>query len=320
MIAFLVRRLLISAVLLFLVSVISYGIIATAPGAKVRALGEMDPKKLQSVQKKLEEKYHLDRPIYVQYLYTMRDLFTNRLMSFSDRPVTAQIGDRLPKTLLLNAVAIIMVLGFGIPLGIVGARWRGGTRDALVAFASFTLIALPNFFVSFLLCIVLVKYVQVPILGLSTFGVNYESWAKQLLDTGWHLFAPALVLSLPGVAVYSRYVRASMIESLGEEYIRTARAKGLRESIVYYKHALRNSLRPVITFIGFMLVGMIGGSVIVEMIFNYPGMGRLAYEALLMRDIPTLMAINFFSAALVILGNLLADILYSVVDPRVRLE
>jgi peptide/nickel transport system permease protein len=250
----------------------------------------------------------------------MKEMFNGDLVDYNKRSVIALIGERLPWTLLLNGVSLLMVYGIGIPLGIWGARWRGGWRDSTIAFGAFFLISLPNFFISYLFCMLLVKYVEAPVLGLSTFGTDYESWVMVILDHGWHLFAPALVLALPGIAVQSRYVRASMIETLGEEYIRSARAKGLKESIVYYKHALRNSLRPIITFIGFLLVGMIGGSVIVETIFAYPGMGRLGFEALTKRDLPTLMTINFIAAGLVIFGNLLADILYGMVDPRVRLE
>ena len=149
-----------------------------------------------------------------------------------------------------------------------------------------------------------------------TFGNGLEVF----LDRWWHVILPASILAIGGVAVQSRFIRASMIETLREDYIRTARAKGLDENAVFYRHALRNSIRPLITGIGLLLPALIGGAVIIENIFAYPGMGRLGYEAVLERDYPTLVALNFVTAALVLVGNLLADVLYAVVDPRVRLE
>jgi peptide/nickel transport system permease protein len=150
--------------------------------------------------------------------------------------------------------------------------------------------------------------------------VEHPTTLSYLLDVSWHLFAPAFVLAIGGIAVMSRYVRSSMMDVMSEDYVRTARAKGLDETVVFYKHALRNSLRPVVTFIGLSLPGLLGGAVIIETIFGYPGMGRLGFEAVLERDYPVLVTLNFIGAVLVLAGNLLSDILYAVVDPRVRLE
>jgi peptide/nickel transport system permease protein len=171
-----------------------------------------------------------------------------------------------------------------------------------------------------MLAIVLVDWAAIPILGTETFGVVFRNGAEVFLDRWWHVMLPASILAIGGIAVQSRFIRASMIESLREDYIRTARAKGLGEGEIFYRHALRNSVRPLITGIGMLLPALIGGAVIIENIFAYPGMGRLGYEAVLERDYPTLVALNFVTAALVLLGNLLADVLYAVVDPRVRLE
>ena len=164
------------------------------------------------------------------------------------------------------------------------------------------------------------KYAAIPVLGTQSFGIAFPNAASMWLDRIWHIALPATILSLGGIAVQSRYIRASMLETLHEGYIRTARAKGLDDDTVFYKHALRNSIRPLITGIGGLLPALIGGSVIVETIFAYPGMGRLGYEAVLERDYPTLVALNFIVAALVLVGNLVSDLLYAVVDPRVRLE
>ena len=197
---------------------------------------------------------------------------------------------------------------------------RGRAPDTILTGVAFLFIALPGFWISYLTAIFLVKYVGVPLLGLSTFGVVYETSMQAFLDHAWHIFLPAIVLSLGGVAVQSRYVRASMLEALREDYVRTARAKGLPDGVVFYKHAFRNSARPLITGLGFVLPAMLGGSVIIESIFAYPGMGLLGYQAVLERDYPILVTLNFVTAGLVLLGTLVADLLYAVVDPRVRLQ
>ena len=183
---------------------------------------------------------------------------------------------------------------------------------------AFTFIALPGFWVSYLLAIALVNYAAVPILGTHTIGVAFSNGAEVFLDRWWHVMLPASILAIGGVAVQSRFIRASMIETQREDYIRTARAKGLDENTVFYRHALRNSIRPLITGIGMLLPALISGAVIIESIFAYPGIGRLGYEAVLERDYPTLVALNLVTAMLVLHGNLLADILYAVVDPRGR--
>lgn len=318
--AFIIRRLLISVVLLFFISVISFFIITLTPGSPY-PWGELNPKISEEVKRTFREKFHLDRPLPEQYALIMRDLFTGRLRSIKDeRPVLEKIGERLPATLALNLGALALSLSFGLMLGIYGARHAGRTPDVVTSVLAFVFIAIPGFWVSYLLAIALVDFAAVPILGTQTIGVAFNNSAQVFLDRWWHVMLPASILAIGGVAAESRFVRASMIETLREDYIRTARAKGLDENAVFYRHALRNSIRPLITGVGMLLPALIGGAVIVENIFAYPGMGRLGYEAVLERDYPTLVALNFVTAALVLLGNLLADLLYAVVDPRVRLE
>lgn len=320
MTTFLIRRLAISVVVLFLVSVLSYLIITLAPGSPF-PWGDLDPDISPSVKEIYVKKFHLDQPWYKQYGLLMSDMLRLKLVSNKDeRPVLRKIGERLPYTLLLNAIALLIEFSFGIALGVYAARHRGTMRDQAATLMAFMFIALPGFWIAYLMCIVLVGYLQVPLLGLVTFGVEHPNSLSYLLDRAWHLFAPAAVLAMGGIAVMSRYVRSSMLEVMGDDYIRTARAKGLDETVVFYKHVLRNSLRPVLTFIGFSLPAMLGGAVIVESIFGYPGMGRLGYEAVLERDYPVLVTLNFVGAMLVLGGNLVADILYALVDPRVRLE
>jgi len=318
--SFIIRRLALSVVLLFIISIISFFIVTLTPGSPY-PWGELNPKISKEVKETFRKKFHLDRPLPEQYAFIMRDLFTGNLRSIKDdRPVMARILERLPATLALNFSSILISLAFGTLLGVTAARHAGGWQDVSGSLAAIVFIALPGFWISYLIAIVLVNEFHVPILGTQSYGIDFPNAAAAILDRLWHLLVPATVLALGGIAVQSRYLRATMIESLREDYIRTARAKGLSEEIVLYKHALRNSIRPILAGIGMLLPAMISGSVVIETIFAYPGIGRLSYEAVLERDYPTLVAMNFFVAALILLGNLISDLLYAAVDPRVRLE
>lgn len=320
MISFLLRRLGLSVVLLFIISIISFFIVTLTPGSPY-PWGELNPKISAEVKANFRKKFHLDRPLHEQYAYIMRDLFTGNLRSIKDdRPVMSRIMERLPATLALNLTSILISLSFGTLLGVYAARNAGRWQDISGSFLAFLFIALPGFWLSYLVAIVLVKGFGVPILGTHSYGIAFPNDLAVALDTLWHLLIPATILAIGGIASQSRYLRATMIGTLREDYIRTARAKGLAEEVILYKHALRNSIRPLVTGIGMLLPAMIGGSVVIEAIFAYPGMGRLGYEAVLERDYPTLVALNFVVAALVLLGNLISDLLYAAVDPRVRLE
>lgn len=320
MLNFIIRRLAISVVLAFLISLISFFIITLTPGSPY-PWGELNPKITPQVKEAFKKKFHLDRPLIEQYWLNMRDLFNGNLKSIKDdRPVLQKIGERLPATISLNVLAAVISLSFGLALGVYAAKHAGKMPDLLTSILAFIFIAMPGFWISYLIVIGLVRFTDVPILGTQSYGVFFPNAASMWLDRFWHIALPAVVLSIGGIAVQSRFIRASMIETLREDYIRTARAKGLEPDTVFFKHALRNSIRPLVTGIGGLLPGLIGGSVIIETIFAYPGLGRLGYEAVLERDYPTLVAINFIVAALILIGNLISDVLYAVVDPRVRLE
>jgi len=320
MTSFLIRRLVLSVVLLFIISIISFFIVTMTPGSPY-PWGELNPKISAEVKANFRKKFHLDRPLHEQYALIMHDLFTGDLRSMKDdRPVMTRIMERLPATLALNFTSILISLSFGTLLGVYAARNAGRWQDVSGSFLAFLFIALPGFWLSYLVAIVLVKGFGVPILGTHSYGIAFPNHLAATLDTLWHLLIPATILAIGGIASQSRYLRATMIGTLREDYIRTARAKGMSEGVLLYKHALRNSIRPLVTGIGMLLPAMIGGSVVIETIFAYPGMGRLGYEAVLERDYPTLVALNFVVAALVLLGNLISDLLYAAVDPRVRLE
>jgi len=320
MISFVIRRLVLSVVLLFIISIISFFIVTLTPGSPY-PWGELNPKISPEVKANFRKKFHLDRPLHEQYGLIMRDLFTGNLRSIKDdRPVMSRILERLPATVALNLTSIVISLSFGTLLGVFAARYAGTWKDGAGSFIAFLFIALPGFWITYVVVVALVKGFGVPILGTHSYGIDFPNALSSGLDTLWHLLLPATILALGGIASQSRYIRASMIESLREDYIRTARSKGLSEDVILLKHALRNSVRPIIAGIGMVLPALIGGAVVIETIFAYPGMGRLGYEAVLERDYPTLVALNFVVAALVLLGNLVSDLLSAAVDPRVRLE
>ena len=181
------------------------------------------------------------------------------------------------------------------------------------------LISVPGYVVAYLAILWVVNTFQLPVIGMRTFGLESASELRQAMDRLWHLAIPSLIAALGGIAVLSRYVRSQMLEVVAQDYVRTARAKGLPEDRVIYRHALRNALLPFVTLFGFLIPGLIGGSVIVEQLFAWPGLGRLGYDAILARDFPLILTINFFAAALTLAGTFLSDVLYAVVDPRIRL-
>ena len=317
MMTYIIRRLLISLVLVFVISVISFTILKLTPGGSQLWL-QMNPKISQAAKENYVRKYHLDRPLYEQYWLMMRDLFRGELRSSKDeRPVIEKIGERLPATLRLNLVALLLEFGFGIPWGVFAARHWNNWKDRFGTFWAFVFIAMPGFWLSYMLCMFLVGYLGMPILGMSSFGVDYGNRLETFLDGLWHVLIPAAILALSGVAVISRFVRASTLETLGEDYIRTARAKGLSEKVTILKHVVRNALIPVVTLVALQIPAIFTGAVITEQIFRVPGIGSLLITAILANDTPVIMAITFVFSCLVVLFNLIADLLYGWLDPRI---
>jgi peptide/nickel transport system permease protein len=216
-------------------------------------------------------------------------------------------------------VGTILTWTISFPVGIRSAIFRGDFYDRSATFFSYLLISIPGFFFAYILIIFVVTHFHVPVIGMKTFGIADTSWSHVIMDRIWHLLLPSILGATAGIAVLSRYVRSQMLEVEGQDYVRTAKAKGLSPDQVHYKHALRNALLPFVTMFGLILPGLIGGSVIIESIFSWPGMGRMAYEAILARDYPVILTVNFVSAVLVLAGTFLSDLLYLVVDPRIRL-
>jgi len=317
MLGYIVRRIIQSFWVLIGITIISFVVIHLAPGSPV---GEaLNPKFSPEMHERMIKAYELDKPLHVQYYLWWKKLLTGKLTSFKDgRSVMLKIAERLPATMLLQAVSFVIVFAIAIPLGIFSATHRYSLADNITTFLAFVGLSIPGFWLAYLLILLMVRGFEIPVLGVETFGLVPLPTLGEAMDRLWHLFLPSLVLSIGGIASISRYMRASFLEVMRQDYIRTARAKGLSEDRVLYKHGLRNALMPIITIFGYILPGLIGGSVIMESIFAWPGIGRLDYQAILQRDYPVIMTINTIAAALVLLGNLLADILYAVVDPRVR--
>ena len=319
MLSFLGRSILQKTITLFFVSVISFLIIHLAPGNPSQ-VDPLNPKFTPEMVERFRQQFHLDEPLYVQYMYFYGDLFTGKSASWKDnRPVLEKIWERFLNSLPLFIVGTILTWTLAFPVGIRSAISRGGIYDRTATFLSYLLISIPGFFFAYILIILVVTYLHVPVIGMETFGTSISSLTHMIMDRIWHLLIPSVLGATAGIAVLSRYVRSQMLEVEGQDYVRTARAKGLPPDMVHYKHALRNALLPFVTMFGLILPGLIGGSVIIESIFSWPGIGRMAYEAILARDYPVILTVNFVSAVLVLIGTLISDLLYLVADPRIRL-
>jgi peptide/nickel transport system permease protein len=297
------------------ISVLSYAIIVLAPGDPAKLLA--DPEKMTAESYlAMRVELGLDDPGPVRYAKTMASLFTGELRSFrTQQRVVDAIGERLPTSLALGILAIVFGLVFGTLIGAMQAIRPYSRLDDLGTLLSLTGFSLPHFW--FALMLVLLFSVRLHWLP--------SSGIRPVTATGWnpiemapYLVMPTIVLGTGLLAYVARFVRSSMLEALGQDYVRTARSKGLSEPAVVIRHVLRNSLLPVITIAGFLLPLLIGGAVVVEYVFALPGMGRLAVDSVFARDYPVILTITIFSGIAVILGNLVADVLYAVADPRIR--
>jgi peptide/nickel transport system permease protein len=296
------------------VSIIIFVIVHSTPGNPYAYLfgPKVDPK----IREKLMVEMGFRDPLPVQYVRWLKETASGNLgyTLRTGEPVAKLVMGRLPRTLLLTGTAFVLALLVAIPIGVISATRQYSLLDYTVTTFSFMGISLPSFFAALLaVYFFAVKWPIFPMNGIVTPGKPFSVW-----DLLYHLTLPALSLALRDIASYSRFTRSSMLEVLRQDYVRTARAKGLAERVVIYKHALRNGMIPVVTLLGFSLPGLFGGAIIFETIFTWPGMGLLSIEAVGNRDYPILMTVNMFFAVLVILGNLIADILYAVVDPRIR--
>ncbi|QDI91623.1 ABC transporter permease [Salicibibacter halophilus] len=314
MITYIIRRILMTIPILIGISIISFGIMQFAPGEPT-VIG-IDPNISPEDREAMMEELGLDDPAHIQYVRWMGDILQGDLGNsfITNRPVSTMIAERLPNTLILMLASTIMAIVVAIPFGIISAMRQYSKIDYTVTFVSFMGLAAPNFWIGLILVMILsVQLGWFPVGGVGTLGAEFD-----ILDRLHHLILPAFVLGTAEMAGLTRYTRTSMIDVKNQDYIRTARAKGFKERKVVYKHALRNALLPLITIFGLMLPVFIGGSVVVEQIFNWPGLGSLLLEATHQRDYPLVMSLTMIGAVLVVLGNLIADILYAIVDPRIE--
>jgi peptide/nickel transport system permease protein len=244
-----------------------------------------------------------------------------RSFSPDNRPVIDKIMERIPVTLGINVISMALILVVAVPIGVMSAVWQDSLFDKGTTLFVFLGFAVPTFWLALLLMILFgVKLGWLPISGLRSLTYANLSPLGQVIDIARHLILPVFVSAFGGLAGMSRYTRSNMLEVIRQDYITTARAKGLDERTVIFKHALRNALLPVITLLGLSVPGLIGGSVIFETIFAIPGMGQLFYQSVMSRDYPTVMGVLVIGAVLTLLGNLIADLLYSVADPRIRVS
>ncbi|HXK18475.1 MAG TPA: ABC transporter permease [Polyangiaceae bacterium] len=306
--------------LLVFISIISHAVVHLAPGQPTE-VDPMNPMMKAEDIARIRQAFHLDDPIYLQYIDWVRDLWSGNLKSFQNGlPVLPQIWERFLNSLPLFACTTLVVWTLSFPTGIHAAVRRGSAYDRATTFIAYALISVPGFFLSYLMVLGAVQILHLPVIGLYTFGAEGATPFVRRMDRLWHLVIPSLMSALTGIAILSRYVRAQMLEVIDQDYIRTARAKGLDEDTVIYGHALRNALLPFVTMFGLLLPGMISGSVIFEEIFAWPGLGQLGYNAISQRDFPMILTLNFIAAAITLVGILISDILYAVVDPRIRLQ
>ncbi|MFN7253310.1 MAG: ABC transporter permease [Anaerobacillus sp.] len=314
MTTYIIRRLIMMIPILFGISVISFAIMYAAPGKP--AIMNLDPDISVEDRERQMAKLGLNDPPHVQYINWMGNVLKGDFgTSFTKKqPVKDMILDRLPNTLILMLFSTILAVIIAIPFGVLSATKQYSKLDYGVTVTSFLGLATPNFWLGLMLIMLFsVQLGWTPVGGVSTLGADFS-----LLDRLHHLILPAIVLATADMAGLTRYTRSSMLEVINQDYIRTARSKGFRERKVIYKHGLRNGLIPIITIFGLMLPTFIGGSVIVETLFSWPGIGKLFIDATFERDYPVIMAITMFGAVLTVLGNLIADILYAVLDPRIE--
>lgn len=315
---------------LFGITLISFFIIQLAPGKPTDVLTELNPKMTPEAREKLEKMYHLDKPVIVRYgLWLKRVVRLDFGESFSTdrRPVMEKIWDSKQSladrslfiTFMINVLSMFFIFALAIPIGIFSATHQYSFYDKVLTVFVFVGFATPAFWLALLLMIFFgVQLDWLPISGLKS--MNYESLSLfgKFWDRTQHLILPVFVSAFGGLAGLSRFMRSSMLEVIRQDYVTTARAKGLSENKVIYKHALKNALLPIITLLGLSVPGLIGGSVIFESIFGIPGMGQLFYMGVMTRDYPLVMCILTIGAVLTLIGNLLADLGYMFADPRIR--
>lgn len=309
--------------LIFGITLITFTVIHLAPGNPVEVQTEMSLKASAQARENLKKLYGLDKPLYIQYFeWLKRFVRLDFGKSFVDgRKVIDKITERIPITLTINILSLMLIFIIALPIGILSATKQYSTFDKLSTVFVFVGFSTPTFWLALLLMILFGVYMGLlPISGIQSIDISGMGHFDRLWDWIKHLILPVGISAFGGIAGLSRYSRSSMLEVIRQDYIRTAKAKGLSEKKVILKHAFRNALMPIVTILGLSIPGLIGGGVIFETIFAIPGMGQLFYSSTMSRDYPTIMGILVIGAILTLFGNLIADISYAIVDPRIRVR
>ncbi|MEI7475457.1 MAG: ABC transporter permease [bacterium] len=316
---YILKRIMQAIPLLILISIISFLIIRLSPVDPLAEL-KLNPAISQQTLKAEKERLGLDKPMLVQYFKWADSALKGDLgVSTSGEKVSDKLIQRIPNTLLLTTITIVVTWLIAIPLGIIASlKWKSAF-DRITTILSAIGMAIPTFFFSLLMLIFAVKTGWFPVGGLTSIGFEKFSLIGKILDIGHHLFLPVLVLSTASVAGLQRQMRGNLLDILESDYIKMARAKGLPENIVIYKHAVRNAINPLVTLLGFEFSSLLSGAALTEYVFQYPGLGRLILEAVIKLDINLVMASLMMGAIMLVIGNLIADILLKIVDPRITL-
>ena len=324
------KRLLLLIPTLFGITLITFFIIQLAPGNPVERKLQLDQgiqaeAITQQIVEETKKLYGLDKPIYERYWIWVKQIATLDFgRSYKDhRPVINKIAERIPITLTLNLISILLIYLIAIPIGVYSAVSHGRFSERMSTFFLFILYSIPSFWMAMILIFFLGggDYWDVfPVYGILSPGAENYPFFKKAINFLWHIALPVFCLTYGSLAYLSRFQKGSLLEVLREDFVRTATAKGLPKHKVLLKHALRNALIPIITILAGILPAMIGGSVIIESIFSIPGIGQLGFESVLSRDYPVIMAIATISAILTLIGILIADLVYVLVDPRISFE
>ncbi len=316
------RKLVWMILVLWGITIISFLVIHLAPGSPTDMETTLNPLAGEAARQRLEELYGLNRPLYVQYLDWLSRIVRLDFgisMSADARPVMDKILERLPLTVGMNVASLLLTLLIAVPVGVFSAVHRNSLADRALTVLVFIGFAMPSFWLALILMMLFgIELGWLPMSGITSFGYEALGPLHKVLDVAAHLAMPVAVYTLGSLAGMSRYMRACMLEVMEQDYMLTARAKGLPGSVVLWRHGLRNALLPLITLLGLSVPGLIGGSVIIESIFALPGLGQLFYAAVMARDYTLIMGNLVLGAVLTLAGNVLADFCYGLADPRIR--
>lgn len=315
---YILKRILQTIPLLILVSIISFFIIRLSPVDPLAEL-KLNPSISKETLQAEEHRLGLDKPLIIQYLLWAKGFICGDLgVTTTGEKVSVKLAERIPNTLLLTIIVIFLTWSVGVPLGVLAAiKWKTPLDRVLTVLTSIGM-AIPSFFFAILLLIFAVKSGLFPVGGLTSYNFNEMNFIQKILDLAHHLFLPVTVLFTISLAGLQRQMRANLLDVLDSDYVKFARAKGLSENKVIFKHALRNAVNPMITLLGFEFSGLLSGAALTEFVFQYPGLGRLILEAVMKSDINLVMASLMIGAIMLVLGNLIADILLILTDPRIR--